>query len=239
MPKTPSDRHPQTPFQCVLGCQPPLFPWSGEPSEVPAVNAWVQDSERVWNQAHHHLQQAVNRHRHFADTHHRQTPTNQPGKLIWLSTRDIRLRQPCRKLSPKYIGPFPVERQVNPVTYQLRLPAQYRIHPTFHVSLLKPHHLPVSIPFADPVPDDNPPVPPIEAEPIYTVKEILDSRRLGGRVEYLVDWEDNGPEERCWVSRHDILDPNLLTEFHVQHLGKPAPRPRGRPPRRWGPRTPV
>ncbi len=25
-----------TPFQCVLGFQPPLFPWSGEPSDVPA-----------------------------------------------------------------------------------------------------------------------------------------------------------------------------------------------------------
>ncbi len=24
-----------TPFQCVLGFQPPLFPWSGEPSDVP------------------------------------------------------------------------------------------------------------------------------------------------------------------------------------------------------------
>uniref|UniRef100_A0A8C1GVU0 Gypsy retrotransposon integrase-like protein 1 n=1 Tax=Cyprinus carpio TaxID=7962 RepID=A0A8C1GVU0_CYPCA len=44
-----------TPFQCILGYQPPLFPWSGEPSEVPAVNTWMQDSERVWDQAHHHL----------------------------------------------------------------------------------------------------------------------------------------------------------------------------------------
>uniref|UniRef100_A0A8C1RXQ5 Gypsy retrotransposon integrase-like protein 1 n=1 Tax=Cyprinus carpio TaxID=7962 RepID=A0A8C1RXQ5_CYPCA len=38
-----------TPFQCVLGYQPPLFPWSGEPSEVPAVNHWFQQSERVWD----------------------------------------------------------------------------------------------------------------------------------------------------------------------------------------------
>lgn len=32
-----------TPFQCVLGHQPPLFPWSGEPSEVPAVNEWFKE----------------------------------------------------------------------------------------------------------------------------------------------------------------------------------------------------
>ncbi len=34
-----------TPFKCVLGFQPPLFPWSGEPSELPAVNDWLRRSE--------------------------------------------------------------------------------------------------------------------------------------------------------------------------------------------------
>ncbi len=33
--------------QCVLGYQPPLFPWSGELSEVPSVTHWFQESERV------------------------------------------------------------------------------------------------------------------------------------------------------------------------------------------------
>lgn len=36
-----------TPFQCVLGYQPPLFPWSGEPTDLPAVNAWLQRSEET------------------------------------------------------------------------------------------------------------------------------------------------------------------------------------------------
>ncbi len=30
-----------TPFQCIMGFQPPLFPWSGEPTEVPAINDWL------------------------------------------------------------------------------------------------------------------------------------------------------------------------------------------------------
>ncbi|KAL0149180.1 hypothetical protein M9458_055514, partial [Cirrhinus mrigala] len=37
-----------TPFQCVLGFQPPLFPWNCEPSEVPAVDYWFRESERAW-----------------------------------------------------------------------------------------------------------------------------------------------------------------------------------------------
>ncbi|KAK3560904.1 hypothetical protein QTP86_022882 [Hemibagrus guttatus] len=56
--------------------------------------------------------------------------------------RNLKLKLRCRKLSPKFIGPFEIVRQVNPVCYRLRLPASYHICPTFHVSLLKPAPLP-------------------------------------------------------------------------------------------------
>ncbi len=94
-------------------------------------------SERGWDSAHIHLQRAVRRHKTFADTCHSNTPTFQPGNKVWLSTRELRLCQPCRKLSPRYIGPFPIQRQINEVPYRLQLPPRYRIHPSFHVSHLK------------------------------------------------------------------------------------------------------
>ena len=47
-------------------------------------------------------------------------------------------KRTSRKLTPKYIGPFPVVQVISQVAYKLDLPREYsKLHPVFHMSLLK------------------------------------------------------------------------------------------------------
>uniref|UniRef100_A0AAR2J3M5 Gypsy retrotransposon integrase-like protein 1 n=1 Tax=Pygocentrus nattereri TaxID=42514 RepID=A0AAR2J3M5_PYGNA len=216
-----------TPFQCVLGYQPSLAPWTARSSGIPAVDDWMRRSEGVWEDTRRRISDILQRYKAQADRHRGDTPVCCPGDRVWLSTRDFRFEGACRKLLPKFIGPFKILSQVNDVTYKVGLPPQYRVNNSFHVSLLKPV---VSGPLAEDDPIDVPPVSErMEDSSTYSVREILDSRRRGGNLQYLIDWEGYGLEERCWVAARDVLDPGLVADYHARRPNRPAPRPRGRP----------
>ncbi|KAK3532671.1 hypothetical protein QTP86_027655 [Hemibagrus guttatus] len=179
------------------------FPGQRKPSDVPAVDHWFRKSERVWDSAHHQLQRALHWRRRTADLRRSDPPAFQPGQKVWLSTRDIRLRLPCRKLSPRFIGPFTILKQINPVTYKLQLPPGYRIHPTFHESLLKPHYPSVS-PSTEPGGGSaEPPLPLLlDDGTAYKVKEILDSR---------APW---------WPTRRPSTQRTLTDRLHVEGVDR-------------------
>lgn len=70
----------------------------------------------------------------------RRNVTYTDGQQVLLSTKNLPLKG-SKKLVPKWIGPFPIERMIHPVAARLTLPEGYRFHNVFHVSLLRPYHL--------------------------------------------------------------------------------------------------
>ncbi|KAI2655704.1 Transposon Tf2-11 polyprotein [Labeo rohita] len=110
-----------SPFQCCLGYQPPLFPSQESDAVVPSTHAFVQRCLRTWRIAREALTRTGERNKALADRHCIKPPPYVCGQKVWLSSKDINVRLPSRKLGPKFVGPFIITKVLSPVTVRLKL----------------------------------------------------------------------------------------------------------------------
>ncbi|CAJ0964343.1 unnamed protein product [Ranitomeya imitator] len=125
--------------------------------------------------------------------------------MVWLSSRNLRLKIPSKILGPKFVGPFKVVQVVNSAMVRLDIPSSWRINSVFHVSLLKKVDTPDK--------EVMPTVPPVDEGREFEISRILDSRWHRGRLQYLVSWKGFDPEDNSWVKAEDVLASRLIKAF--------------------------
>ncbi len=119
-----------------------------------------------------------------------------------------------------YTGPFKVLEKKFSNTYKLELSENFRIHPTFHVSLLKPVSHDASRPNREH--NSRPPLDLVHNEPEFEMEVVLKSRQLKGREwEYLMKWKGYHPIEASWVNESDMEHAQeAIKKFHIRPVKK-------------------
>ena len=194
-----------TPFYCDLG-QHPLVPSSlivtrefDESTQVGATADFLTHMADILQEARGAIAEAQDRQAHYANQHRREDDF-QEGEMVLLSTAnittDIDARRPSRKLNPRFIGPYRIVKMVSPVAFKLELPPKMKIHPVFHVSLLRKYQQNPEE-FSE---RHQPPPPPVVIgdQQEYEVERILDKRTRRRRIEYLVKWAGYELHDATW-----------------------------------------
>jgi len=108
-----------------------------------SIAEFVTDRQLQTNLLRDQLSRAQLRMKQKADRH-RSDVEYQIGDQVLLKLQPYAqsslVNRPFPKLAMKYYGPFSVLERVGNAAYKLELPEESRIHPTFHVSQLKPFH---------------------------------------------------------------------------------------------------
>lgn len=224
-----------TPFFLTYGSNPASLLDHSTEALVPKAQEFLENMTDALQHAKTKLHEAQTRQAIQANKHRRNV-TFQVGDKVRLSTTNLKLPSTMtKKLAPRYIGPFRVEKVINPVAYKLKLPKSLRIHPVFHVSLLQPWHTDNEFPPHQDTAYHPPPVIPEDNQ--YLVEALLDKRITGrGQTEYLVRWQGYGPEWDLWRPASDI-EASLIQAYEATHHAAHPPTRRStrKAPRR---RTP-
>jgi len=189
-----------TPFELDCGQHPitPTVLAAGSSTNI-AANDFIDHWNNMIHIAKDTLMRAQQRQSQYANKHRRYMEYKIGDKVL-LSTQNISnpidKHRPTRKLVPKYIGPYTVSSIISATAYKLDLPANLKIHPVFHISLLK-RYQERSKDFSQITPPQAIYIPEMNQEE-YEVETILDKRIIRKKPQYLIKWLGYPLHDATW-----------------------------------------
>ncbi|MCH79728.1 Ty3/gypsy retrotransposon protein, partial [Trifolium medium] len=189
----------KTPFEIVYGrSAPTLTRWVQGETRVASVQKDLSDRDEALTQLKNQLLKAQERMKNQADKRRVERSFN-CGDWVFVKLRAHRQQSLVTrinaKLAAKYYGPYPVIEKIGAVAYKLKLPEESRVHPVFHVSLLKKavgnYH-------------EEEVLPDLMEEQIevYYPESVLATRKMkqsGEEIsQLLIHWKGKNVEEATW-----------------------------------------
>src|SRR5437764_11577361 len=214
------------PFFALYGYNPD-FTWDVEDAiperEAPAAHERAATIKAKREQLAERLREASEYQAKYSNQRH--APQRyRVGDEVLLSSKNIRLSRPSKKLDNRFLGPFRIIEAIGKQAYRLDLPKAYsRIHPVFHVSLLQPYR---RCPGEEPSSPSAAELLPNGEE--YEVEDILNVRQYRGKTQYLVKWLGYPDWEKSWENESNLGNARELREvFKARH--RPAVDPTAPP----------
>ena len=212
-----------TPFQAVYGKPAPSFiKYNLSPNDPPEVQQLLMDRDDILQKLKANLEKSQNRMKNQANKH-RQDKEFKEGDLVLVKLQpykqhSLQLRR-NQKLSLRYFGPFPITQRIGKVAYRLQLPPTARIHPIFHISMLKQFRGDLTTQYF--------PLPEITTEqgPVLRPKSVLQHRVITVAnllvPQVLIEWEGLPVNSATWEDVSVIQEhyPNINLGDKVEVKG--------------------
>ena len=136
---------------------------------------------------------------------------------IWKKVTDRRYH---KGLIQRYDGPFVIRERVGNVAYRLALPDRLKIHPTFHVSFLKPYHEEANEQSRE---QQRRAPPVIRKEFDKTVQKVLDHKTVGEsklnrRTDFLIQWKGECVSDATWEKGATLWQFEDVIQHYLENL---------------------
>ena len=210
-----------TPFRLDTGQDPRMGFEPRREGVRQDVRDFVSGMERASEEAQAALERAASDMARFYDAHRDVKLEFEVGDQVWLDSRNIRTTRPVKKLDDKWFGPFPITHKYSRNAYRLKLHPALKVHPTFHISLLR-RHVPDTIVGRQPTEAPEPVT--VDGEEQWELEAITQSRRYGRwkKLQYFVSWKSFDKSFDDWIPVENMDNAReLIEEFHRAHPDAP------------------